>query len=58
MHTARLHLQRSVRLLAVLAVLAAGYAGMWLAPTLPETASHAVPHTQLAIECPSIGMHC
>jgi hypothetical protein len=58
MHTARLHLQGIVRLLAVLAVLTAGYAGMRLAPTLHATASHVVPHTQLAIECPSATAHC
>lgn len=58
MHTARLHIQGIVRLLAVLAVLAAGYAGMRLVPTLHATASHAVPHTQLAIECPSGLTHC
>jgi hypothetical protein len=45
-------------ILAVLAVLAAGIASARFAPALHATASHAVSHSQLAMDCPSAYTHC
>ncbi len=42
---------------AILALLAAGYAGMQLAPAIHATAS-TVSHGQQAIQCPSTTTHC
>src|SRR5262245_29534082 len=47
-----------ILVLVALAVLAAGIASAQLALALHATASHAVSHTQLAIECPSSMAHC
>ena len=47
-----------IYLLAMLAVLAAGIASARFAPALHATASHAVPHTQLAESCTSGYSHC
>jgi hypothetical protein len=45
-------------LLALLAVLAAGIAGANRVSALHATASHAVPHIQLADGCPPSGARC
>lgn len=54
---ARLRIKLIVRLLVVPALLLAGYAGMQLAPLVHLAASSAN-HTQLAVDCPSNGLHC
>lgn len=51
-------LKKIVRLLAVVAVLAAGYVGMQLAPSTHATVGGAAQHTQRADTCGSSATHC
>jgi hypothetical protein len=50
--------KRIVGLLAVPALLIAGYAGIQLAPMAHATTSGNAQHGQFVIECPSSGAHC
>jgi hypothetical protein len=54
---ARPRIKLIARLFVVPALLLAGYAGMQLAPLVHLGASSAN-HSQLAIDCPSNGLHC
>lgn len=57
-NVSRPHLKGLVSLVAVLAMLVAGYVGMQLAPTIHATASSVSQRTQLADMCPSAAYHC